>query len=80
MLAIFPMLAGGLGGLAYLLWVWLALTWLAAILAALRRWGRKALVWTALSVPLTVALATLASWGLLFWLCTRPPGCLSAGF
>jgi hypothetical protein len=56
-----------------------AVIWIAAAFAGLRRWGRKAALWVLLSLPVALALVAALPYAVLYWLCTRPPGCLSAG-
>jgi len=53
--------------------------WLALAFTGWRRWRRKAVLWVVLSFPLALALAAVLPDLVLYWICTRPPGCMSAG-
>jgi len=66
-------------GLFIALRVVVAGLWLVLAVAAWRRWRRKAVLWVLLSLPFALGLATILPDLILYWMCTRPPGCMSAG-
>lgn len=67
----------GFGGGAILFWLALALLWAGFAWLAIRKWGRKAVIWVALSIPLMIPLAAALSMVVIIAICTHAAnGCI----
>ena len=70
-------LVQGFGYGVFLIWFAVAAIWAGLAALAFRKWGRKALIWVALSAPLMVLFVFAATFGAVIALCSAAAnGCI----